>query len=126
MTTALIIFGISFVAVLTLAANKSKEIKTGRPMLSIGGAGSDEWLREVWNVLAYTITHASVRSVRQLTYRSIISFERLVISQFDRFSHRFALVGEIVTGRDIPKNRGSVSLFLKKIEHPKKTRSAVR
>lgn len=126
MTTALTIFCISLVAVFILTANKNKEIKTGQAMFSIGGRGSDEWLREVWNVLVYTVTHASVRSMRQLAHRSVISFERMVINQFNRFSHRFAVVGEIVTGRDIPTNRGSVSLFLKKIEHPKKHRSAVR
>jgi hypothetical protein len=126
MTIALTIFCISLMAVIMLTANKSKEIKSGRAMFSIGSRGSDEWLSEVWNVLAYTITHASVRSIRQLANRSVISVERLVIRQFDRFSHRFAVVGEIVTGRDIPKNRGSVSLFLKKIEHPKKRVSVSR
>jgi hypothetical protein len=126
MTTALTIFAVSLAAIFMLAANKNKEIKTGQPRFKIGGNDSDLWLSEVWNVLVYTITHASVRGIRQVAYRSVISFERLVINQFNRFSHRFALVGEIVTGRDIPKNRGSVSLFLKKIEHPKKHRASVR
>lgn len=124
MTISIIIFSLSLIAFFMLVMNKSREINTGSPMFKLGSESSDETLLNIWNIIVYTVTHATARSIRHSAYRSVVAVERFVLRQFDRLSSRFSMFGDMVTGRDIPKNRGSVSFFLKNIEsHKGKTGS---
>lgn len=116
MTISLTICLVSLFALAMLVFNKNSEMRNGAPIFRVGNENTDETLLNLWNIFVYTATHASVRSIRSLVRSTIIAFERLFINQFEVISKRFAVFGDIVTGRDIPKNRGSVSFFLKNIE----------
>ncbi len=126
MTIALTICAASFIALALVILNKSRELSRGAALLRMGSRHTDELISRSWDSFVYTVTHVSVREARHLLYRAVISCEKLFIRQFDKVSGRFAIVGDIVTGRDIPKNRGSVSFFLKNIETRKKSDEAVQ
>ncbi len=116
MTISLTICVLSLFALATLVWNKNSELSKGAPMFRIGNESTDETLLNLWNIFVYTVTHVSISSMRNLLHSAVIAFERLFINQFENVTRRFAVFGDIVTGRDIPKNRGSVSFFLKNIE----------
>jgi len=104
-----------------MLANKQKEIKSGKGFVRIGSFSSDEKLATVWHDFLYTITHMSGDSIKASLKRGLVSFEQFIIRQFDGFGKKFATVESVVSGRNLPRNRGSVSFFLKNIEAYKKS-----
>ncbi len=116
MTISLTICLVSLFALAMLVFNKNSELQKGAPMFRVGNENTDETLLNLWNIFVYTATHASINSIKSMIQSFVLAFERLFINQFEAISKRFAVFGDIVTGRDIPKNRGSVSFFLKNIE----------
>ena len=125
MTTTLIICGISFLALASILYSKNKETKTGKRMLPLGSTSSDILLADAWDTFAYTVTHASKQSIKALAQRTIVSVERFFITRFERLGQKFTVVGNTVTGYNLPRNRGSVSFFLKNIESHKSSVQAI-
>lgn len=123
MNVALTICMISLVVCAVILFNKNKELSKGRSMLSFSPK-LDAAVQDAIEMIVYACTHASVKTAEQLFKRAVIGTERFLLGQFDRVSHRFVVVSDVVTGKHIPKNRGSVSFFLKNIETSKKSRPA--
>lgn len=114
---------VSLVLMLYILLHKSRELRTGKILLSIGNHQSDLAVRRMKASLAEKAAIAHPENGRSILRRSIIEIEKQSMNLFHRLSHRFSMVGDVVTGRDIPKNRGSVSFFLKNIEDSKKQSS---
>ncbi len=114
---------VSLVLMLCMLANKKREIATGKSAFNMGNYQSDIAVRRLKASLADKIAMAHPENGKSAARRSIIEVEKQVMNFFHRLSHRFSVVGDVVTGRDIPKNRGSVSFFLKNIEDSKKQSS---
>lgn len=108
---------------LYIMLHKSRELRTGKTLLNIGNHQSDLTVRRVAASLVEKAAIAHPQNGRSIVRRFIIEIEKQSMNLFHRLSHRFSVVGEVVTGRDIPKNRGSVSFFLKNIEDSKKQSS---
>lgn len=114
---------VSLVLMLYILLHKSRELRTGKTLLSIGNHQSDLAVRRMKASLSEKAAIAHPENGRSILRRSIIEIEKQSMNLFHRLSHRFSMVGDVVTGRDIPKNRGSVSFFLKNIEDSKKQSS---
>ena len=113
----------SLTLMLYILLHKSRELRTGKTLLSIGNQQSDLVVRRVKAALAEKVAIAHPENGKSILRRCIIEIEKQSMNLFHRLSHRFSVVGDVVTGRDIPKNRGSVSFFLKNIEDSKKQSS---
>ncbi len=122
MNLALTIFSIAFLLAALILLNKRREVARGKPWVSLGSPELDTAVYDTVEFVIYMLTHASVKTTRQLFRKALLSSEKLMISLFEKLNHRFAAVSDIITGKDIPKNRGSVSFFLKNVEASKKSR----
>jgi hypothetical protein len=120
-TTTVLIVSCLF-AVLMLS-NKQREIRTGKTLLKIGSNNTDYALRRLWVTSLDKLSQVHPSNSKHTIRRSVVELERHIMNVFHRLSHKFSIVGDVVTGRDIPKNRGSVSFFLKNIEDSKKQSS---
>ncbi len=121
MTTILIIFCVSFLASLTVLWNKQKELVGGRSFVKFGNEGVDTRIVDTYRKLVDTIHHVTMSAIKQSARKGILSIENFFIRTFNYISRRFLSIGSVITGHNIPKNRGSVSFFLKNIEEHKKT-----
>lgn len=117
---SLILCAISLIAIAAMVKNKQKELSGDKPMFNIGSHSADSVIASTWNSMVYMITHVSVQSCKRLGKQVVHGVERFFISKFEQLSQRFSGVGDMVTGYDLPRNRGSVSFFLKNIEDHKK------
>jgi hypothetical protein len=120
MITTITISIVSLVCILSLFSNKQRELAAGKTLLKIGGANTDYALRRLWSVSVDKLSLIHPDNSRRTLRRSIVEAEKHIMNVFHRLGHKFSVVGDVVTGRDIPKNRGSVSFFLKNIEDSKK------
>lgn len=108
---------------LYMLLHKSRELRTGKKLLTLGNHQSDLAIRRLTASIVEISAIAHPENGKSAFRRFIIEIEKIVMNFFYRLSHRFRVVGDVVTGRDIPKNRGSVSFFLKNIEDSKKQSS---
>ena len=116
MTIALTILCLSFLAMATLLWNKNSQMTTGRTLLSVSTPERDARLEQWFQKFAYQITHVSYTSIKNTLHDWLVAVENFFLRIFVRLGKRFHTIGEIVRGKNIPKNRGSVSFFLKNIE----------
>lgn len=119
MTTSLTLLIISILAALFLLSNKSREQYKGKSFVSIGTRNSDYAIRRFVAVCKEYIELLHVDNLQKNIHKVAVHLEKYTLSVFHRMANHFEVFGDIVTGRDIPKNRGSVSFFLKNIEDEK-------
>lgn len=119
MTTSLIIFIAALILCTGVLVNKKRE-STGMSYIRIGSNSADEF----FNKMAYSFKLCMIAlefdSLKKSSKYALHYIERHVISLIEKMSHRFEIAGHAIMGRNIPKNRGSVSFFLKNIENRKK------
>lgn len=124
MTLSLTLAGISLVVIAAMLMNKQRELKGSSTLFSIGGEKTDSRIAGAWSSMVYMVTHVSVRSCKKLTRQATLAAEAFFIENFETVARKFSTVGNMVTGYDLPRNRGSVSFFLKNIEdHKRMTRT---
>lgn len=114
---------VSLVLMVYMLLHKNREIRTGRVLVNIGNHQSDLVLQRVAASLVEKAAIAHPNNGKSVLRRCIIVVEKQFMNLFHKLSERFEIVSDVVTGRDIPKNRGSVSFFLKNIEDSKKQSS---
>ena len=108
------------ILLVTLYQNKKREVVRGKGFFTIGNERTDQRLSYIYRSLADYASALHPVALKSFVVRMVIKAERFALGLFERFSQRFSIVGDMVTGKDIPKNRGSVSFFLKNIEGHKK------
>lgn len=116
MIIALTILCFSFVAMAVVLWNKNSQVTTGRAFFSISTPERDARLEEWYDKAVFQLTHVSYASVRNILHNALVAVENFFLSIFVRLGKRFSTIGDIVRGRNIPRNKGSVSFFLKNIE----------
>jgi hypothetical protein len=116
-----ITFFVSLLGIIFLFWNKKRELEQGKAFVAIShvnehffktkmkdvGQSAKEMPKKVANVVAFLAVKQGVRT-----------FEKVKEVVYPKISH----IVDAVKGRDIPKNRGSVSLFLKHIENFRETK----
>lgn len=96
--------------------NKKREAEYGEPFINIGNEKVDQTVYDTTELVIYTVTHASVNGIKKLFRKMVISIEKYIITIYRIITDRFINIGDMVTGKSIPKNKGSVSFFLKNVE----------
>ncbi len=121
MTPILIIFFIFFALSVLVLLNKHRELEKGRGYFKLGDSSSDLKLINRYERLLDLIHHLTISTAKQYIQKITVNVENYSIKLFHYLSKRFYSLSNIITGHNIPKNRGSVSFFLKNIEEHKKT-----
>lgn len=122
MTTALIIFSIAIVVAGIILLNKKKEIQSGTGYFKIGTDSFDKKISDISNRIEIYLIETDSKKIKSIIKTQVVKFENYTLKKLHTVSKRFEVFGDVVTGRNIPKNRGSVSFFLKNIENDKKGR----
>jgi hypothetical protein len=117
--TTEIIAAVSFIAAMAVVWSKSAELSTGKGMFQISTPERDTKVINAFGVAHYQITHVSRKSIIRISQRAIVAVENMFMSFFVLLGKKFSTIGDVVRGKDIPKNRGAVSFFLKNIETKK-------
>ena len=121
MTPILIILCISLALSALILLNKNKEIKSGKGFFVLGSSQLDARLHSNFEKCLNFVHHFTAETIKQYIQKGILRTENYFIKLFHYISKRFLSFSDILTGHNIPKNRGSASFFLKNIEEHKKT-----
>ncbi|MES3005957.1 MAG: hypothetical protein V4664_03360 [Patescibacteria group bacterium] len=121
MTTALTILCVSFIAMAVVVWNKNTQMSTGRTNFRISTPERDAHLEQWYNRIMFQITHVSYGSLKKTLHDMLVAVENFFLRIFVRLGKRFHTIGDIVRGKNIPRNKGAVSFFLKNIEESKKS-----
>jgi len=119
MITTLTTFIVSSVIALFLVTNKMGELAGSRLAVRIHSHEFEVKMKTTVGAFWDWISHISMRSIRALTLATLQKAEKFFVKLFYRILKRITKMTDMVSGRDIPKNRGSVSFFLKHIEDHK-------
>lgn len=120
MITTITFFG-SLIAIIFLFWNKKRELENGRALVNISHV-NEAFLKEKSHDLIQSlklmpkkVAHvAAFLAVKQ----GVKTFEKMKEVVYPKISH----IVDAVKGRDIPKNKGSVSLFLQHVEGYRETK----
>jgi hypothetical protein len=114
-------FFISLFAIVFLLINKKREIDSGMAFVSFAHANEIHFKQKLEGIKRTTkempkkVAHiAAFIAVKQ----GVKTFEKVKEIVYPKISH----IVDAVKGRDIPKNKGSVSMFLKHIEGYKESK----
>ncbi len=114
-----ITFFLSLVGIIFLFWNKQREIVKGQALVRLR-FGSDESMRQRIQSVRLGAKDFPKRAVNITAFYAVKhglnAFEKTKKVVYPRIAH----IVDAVKGRDIPRNRGSVSLFLKHIEEHQK------
>jgi hypothetical protein len=94
----------------TDAATVGKEMSECRTDLDIR-------LRSAWNRSLTQIRAMNWEYIQEKMHALAEYIEKKALVIVSKVFNRFGRVRDVVTGKDLPKNKGSVSFFLKHIEH---------
>lgn len=106
-----------------MLGNKSRELSKGKGFVKSSSTKTDSWCLLVHEKIKALVAHLRVATSRKAIIRGVVKFEQFCVKMFSRLANRFTIVGEVIVGGSIPKNRGSVSFFLKNIEASKKQKA---
>ena len=119
MTTSLIIFTAALILCAGVLVNKKRE-SAGGWHVRIGSSSADVFFSKMSQTFKMCMLALELESLKKTSKYALHYVERHVINVIEKLGHRFEIAGHAVMGRNIPKNRGSVSFFLKNIENRKK------
>ncbi len=122
MITALVIVLLSFIGMIAILWSKSVQLSGGQAMFSLSTPERDARLSWWFERTMYQITHVSYKSLKNTLHNLLVAFENFFLAIFVKLGKKFGRIGDMVRGKDIPKNRGSVSFFLKNVEDVKEIR----
>jgi hypothetical protein len=100
---------------------KMSELTNGKNVLRISTPSRDEKIVETWKWFRYQVTHVSRKSLSEASHKIVVSVENFFLGLIMKLGKKFTSLGDIVRGKDIPRNRGAVSFFLKGTEEHKKS-----
>lgn len=86
---------------------------------SICSSELDMRLRAVYQRIAMQIKLINRAYLKEKMHAFAAYGEKMALSLLSKLLNRFGKLRDVVTGKDLPKNKGSVSFFLKHIQHHK-------
>lgn len=114
------ILGGSIVLMAIMCLSKSFELQTGRGLLPLVAHPTLNSKVSNWsNAGLENVKSINKHTVRDFFHFLLVQVENVAIALFLKLGKRFHKIGDMITGKDLPKNRGSVSTFLMNIDHPR-------
>ena len=118
----LIVFFASLACLVLLFWNKQKELTLGKPLMDLS-FGSDESIKQRIERVRHSTKDLPKRAFHLTAFYTVKHglniFEKSKQVVYPKIAH----IVDAVKGRDIPRNRGAVSLFLKHIEERRRSHS---
>lgn len=114
-----IIFFLSLAGIVFLFWNKQRELTRGQALVRLNFGSDKDLKQKIENVKVHAKDfpkRAANITAFYAVKHGLNAFEKVRQVVYPRISH----IVDAVKGRDIPRNRGSVSLFLKHIEEHQK------
>ncbi|HYC34356.1 MAG TPA: hypothetical protein VEC13_01340 [Candidatus Paceibacterota bacterium] len=115
MTTAIIIFAVSFLGIIAVLFNKLQHINKGKAFVSVS-ARTDARVEQFSKNTVGLVKHAPKMVAQTAAFLaikgSLAAYEKAKKKVYPRIAH----LVDAVKGKDIPKNRGSASFFLASIK----------
>lgn len=116
----MIVFFISFLALVFMLYNKHNELVKGKGIVKISIA-SDEDIRQRIETIQLNIKEFPRKVIHLTAFFTVKHglniFDKVRQIVYPKISH----IIDAVKGKDVPKNKGSVSLFLKHIEEHRRS-----
>jgi len=112
-------FFVSLVAIAFIFANRRREMLVGRPYLRLT-FGSDFHLKRRIESAKVSVMGMPKKAVNATAFYAVKHGLQVYSKAKSIIRPKIAHIIEAVKGKDIPKNKGSVSLYLKRIEEYKK------
>lgn len=104
-----------------LVYGKIEELGGSKNIFSLSNKKRDAAIKKHWRSFIFNITHVSMKSIKKGSHKVITSAEGAFLKVMSQLGKKFSSIGDMVRGKDIPRNRGSVSFFLKNISEHKKS-----
>ncbi len=114
----MISFFIALFAVIFVFANRRREMLSGRPYLRLA-YGSDFHLKRKIESAKTSVKAMPRRAANATAFYAVKQGLHVYGKAREIIHPKIAHIIEAVKGKNIPKNRGSVSLYLKRIEEYK-------
>lgn len=114
MIIASIILAVAVIALAVMLYNKKVELATGKGFIRFCDK-RDAKLSLWWNHVCGQVSHITRRSALEKLHEVLVTSENFFLGLFMKLGKRFHKIGDMVRGKDLPKNRGSASLFLQDI-----------
>lgn len=120
MIISLIICACSGIFLAMLLFGKKSELQGGRQLIRVGTPALDQSLEEYYQRQRDFIHSIDREYISQTLHQVAEKVEQWGLNVLDRVINKFGRAKDMVSGKDLPKNRGAVSFFLKHIESHKK------
>ncbi len=121
MITSLIICSVSAIFFALLVYGKRSELNGGRQLIRIGSESLDNRLHSYYERQREFIHSVDSKYVYEKLHLVAEKVEQWGLIMLDGLVNKFGRAKDMVSGKDLPKNRGAVSFFLKHIESHKKS-----
>ena len=100
--------------------SKSLELSGRKCHIKFSKPEWDWHISKRYQILRHNILHIKRESLANFFHRTAKVLELLFIKMADKLERRFSKLGDMIRGKQVARNRGSVSFFLKNIEKHKK------
>lgn len=120
MITSLIICTLSVIFLILLVYGKRAELNGGRQLIRVGSESLDSRLHEYYERQKQFVHSVDREYIYEKMHLLAEKVEQWGLIMLDKLVNKFGRAKDMVSGKDLPKNRGAVSFFLKHIESHKR------
>lgn len=111
---------LSLVVLLAMMATKMREISGKKCPIKFSKPEWDWHILRKYHLVRHNVVHIKRESLANFVHRMAKVLELLFIRLANKLEKRFSKLGDMIKGKPVARNRGSVSFFLKNIEDRKK------
>lgn len=120
MIAYLIICFLSAIFLVAMYYGKRAELRGGKQFVRIGNSSIDEKLHYTYVKQVQFVKGLNKEYISQKLHLFAEKIEQGALIFLEKLINKFGRAKDMVSGKDLPKNRGAVSFFLKHIESHKK------
>jgi hypothetical protein len=113
------ICGGSFLIMLAMIITKKLELSGKKCHIKFSKPEWDWHILRKYHIVRHSVVHSKRESLANFCHRTAKVLELLFIRLAKKLEKRFSKLGDMIKGKQVARNRGSVSFFLKKIEDHK-------
>ncbi len=113
------ICGLSLLIMLAMVITKMLETSGKKCYIKFSKPEWNWHILRKYHLVRHNVVHIKRESLANFFHRMAKVSELLLIKMANKLEKRFSKLGDMIKGKQVARNRGSVSFFLKKIEDHK-------
>ena len=113
------ICSVSFLVMLVMIATKMLELSGKKCHIKFSKPEWDWHILRKYHIVRHNVVHIKRESLANFFHRMAKVLELLFIKLAKKLEKRFSKLGDMIKGKQVARNRGSVSFFLNNIEDHK-------